>query len=95
MVPTSAVAGGVFRAAVACCTDVWVRRCCLCRPICLLCPSFPSYDYGNLPAPYPALNATEIAAFCEGEALVVTAAQEWLIANGGYEYDCFEFVTSE
>jgi hypothetical protein len=53
-----------------------------------------SYDYGHLPAPYPALNETEIAAFCDGEAQVTTASQQWLIANGGYEYDCLEFIGS-
>jgi hypothetical protein len=55
-----------------------------------------SYDYyptNKLPAPYPALNDTAIAAFCEGEAAVVTAAQQWLIANGGFDYNCFDFIT--
>jgi hypothetical protein len=51
-----------------------------------------NYDYGNLPAPYPALNESEVAAFCAGEDAVVTAAQQWLIAAGGYEYDCFTFI---
>lgn len=51
-----------------------------------------SYKYGQLPAPYPALNETEIAAFCQGEAAVVEAAQKWLIANGGYDYNCLQFV---
>lgn len=51
-----------------------------------------NYNWGNLPAPYPALNESEVAAFCDGETAVVIAAQQWLIAAGGYEYDCIQFV---
>jgi hypothetical protein len=53
-----------------------------------------SYDWGNLPTPYPALNETGVAAFCAGEGQVVQAANEWLISNGGYQYECFDYVTS-
>lgn len=53
-----------------------------------------SYDHDSLPAPYPALNVTEIASFCAGEAAAVVAAQQWLIANGGFDYNCMTFVTS-
>ena len=34
-----------------------------------------------------------MAAFCKGEAEVVDAAQRWLIDNGGYDYNCFTFVS--
>ena len=54
-----------------------------------------SFNYGHLRDPYPALNVTEISSFCEGEAAVVTAAQKWLIANGGYDYKCFTFIKSK
>jgi len=51
-----------------------------------------SYDYAHLIPPYPALNDTQIAAFCAGEDAVVLASIEWLIANGGYDYNCFTFL---
>jgi len=54
-----------------------------------------NYDYEHLPAPYPALNETEIAAFCEGETNVTRAAQRWLIENGGYDYNCFSFISGD
>ncbi len=54
-----------------------------------------SYDYGKLPAPYPALNVSEIDAFCAGEQAVVVAAQKWLIAHGGYDYNCMDFVADQ
>ena len=44
-----------------------------------------SYDWGKLPAPYPALNESGVAAFCAGENLVQAAAHEWLFANGGMD----------
>lgn len=53
-----------------------------------------SYNYGNLPAPYPALNVSQIADFCAGEQAVVVAAQRMLIARGGFDYNCIMFVTS-
>ena len=31
-------------------------------------------------------------AFCAGEVAVVNAAQAWLIANGGTDYNCFNFI---
>lgn len=52
-----------------------------------------SYNYNNLPAPYPALNPDDITAFCTGEANVTKTAQEWLIANKGYDYNCFNFLS--
>jgi hypothetical protein len=54
-----------------------------------------SYKFGDLPEPYPALNATEVAAFCDGEKAVVEASQRWLIDNGGYDYNCFQFVNHD
>lgn len=53
-----------------------------------------SYQWGQLPAPYPALNSTEVDSFCVGEINVTSSAQEWLIANGGFDYNCFDFVNS-
>jgi hypothetical protein len=51
-----------------------------------------THAYGSLKYPYPALNITsEIEAFCKGENAVVTAAQKYLIANKGYEYQCIDF----
>ena len=44
-----------------------------------------SYDWGKLPAPYPALNETEVDAFCVGENLVQEAAHDFLFANGGMD----------
>lgn len=44
-----------------------------------------SYQWGNLPAPYPALNASEVDAFCDGENAVQAAAHAWLFANGGMD----------
>eukprot|EP01052_Picozoa_sp_SAG31_P026600 SAG31_NODE_2423_length_5725_cov_29.530750_6_plen_89_part_00 len=44
-----------------------------------------SHNYNTLLPPYPALKTpAEIAKFCAGEALVTAAADEWLIANKGY-----------
>jgi len=54
-----------------------------------------NWNYDNIPKPYPALNPTEIASFCDGESKVAVAAQKWLIANGGYEYNCISFITSD
>jgi len=50
-----------------------------------------NFEFSKLPKPYPALNAEEVDAFCKGEALVVDAAQRWLIANKGFDYNCFDF----
>ena len=44
-----------------------------------------SYSWGKLPAPYPALDADEVDAFCVGENLVQAAAHEWLFTNGGMD----------
>ena len=44
-----------------------------------------SYDWGRLDPPYPALNATEVDAFCAGENLVQQAAHDWLFENGGMD----------
>jgi len=30
--------------------------------------------------------------FCAGETAVVNAAQAWLVENGGYDYNCMEFI---
>ena len=52
-----------------------------------------SYQWGSLPAPYPALNASEVDAFCDGENAVQAAAHEWLFANGGMDGQaCWELV---
>lgn len=51
-----------------------------------------TYDRPGLIPPYPALNVSETAAFAAGAALVLAQAQAWLIANGGYEYNCIDFV---
>jgi len=54
-----------------------------------------SYDYKNLPAPYPPLNETEIDAFCVGENAVQAAAHDWLFANGGMDGQaCWTYVNS-
>ncbi len=53
-----------------------------------------SYDRAGLIPPYPALDVNETAAFTAGAALVLAEAQQWLIANGGYEYNCIDFVQS-
>lgn len=51
-----------------------------------------THKFHSLRHPYPALNTTKaIASFCAGEDLVLKAAQEYLIANGGYEYECIQF----
>jgi len=51
-----------------------------------------SYSWGNLPAPYPAQNASEVDAFCAGETLMWAAAHAWLYANGGHEAQaCWNF----
>ena len=44
-----------------------------------------SYQWGSLPAPYPALNASEVDAFCDGENAVQEAAHDFLFANGGMD----------
>ena len=44
-----------------------------------------SYQWGSLPAPYPALNASEVDAFCDGENAVQAAAHDFLFANGGMD----------
>ena len=51
-----------------------------------------TYNRANLPAPYPALNVSETAAFVAGAARAAAAAQAHLIAHGGYEYGCMDFV---
>ena len=46
-----------------------------------------SYSWGKLPAPYPALDADEVDAFCVGENLVQAAAQTiaaFLLTRGAY-----------
>lgn len=54
-----------------------------------------SYDYPNLPAPYPPLNETEIDSFCIGENLVQAAAHDWLFANGGMDGQaCWTYVNN-
>jgi hypothetical protein len=53
-----------------------------------------NYDYGRLPSGYPALNDSAIDAFCVGEQNVTANAQRWLIANGGFDYNCLDFITS-
>lgn len=52
-----------------------------------------SYDWGNLPTPYPALNESEVAAFCAGENALQAAAHAWLFANGGMDGQaCWTYV---
>ena len=52
-----------------------------------------SYDFGKLPAPYPALDEPEIDAFCVGENLVQEAVHNFLFANGGMDGQaCWTFV---
>ena len=53
-----------------------------------------TYDRSGLQPPYPALNVSETAAFQVGAALMLAEAQQWLIANGGYEYNCLDFIQS-
>ena len=54
-----------------------------------------NYDYAHLPPPYPALNESEIAAFCDGEHAVQTAAHEWLFANGGMDGQaCWTYISA-
>jgi hypothetical protein len=54
-----------------------------------------SYDYKSLPQPYPALNDTEIDAFCVGENSVQEAAHDWLFANGGFDGQaCWTYVNN-
>ena len=51
-----------------------------------------SYDFDKLPAPYPPLNESGIAAFCAGENIVQAQAHEWLFANGGMDGQaCWSF----
>jgi hypothetical protein len=45
-----------------------------------------THNRSKLPAPYPALNCDETAAFRAGEREVKAAAQRYLIEHGGYEY---------
>ena len=55
-----------------------------------------SYDFGKLPAPYPALDEPEIDAFCVGENLVQEAAHDFLFANGGMDGQaCWTFVGAD
>ena len=57
-----------------------------------------SYDYfptNKLPAPYPPLNDSAIDAFCEGEAAVVNATNEYVLSRGGFNYECLNFVSSQ
>ena len=54
--------------------------------------------YGHNGIPYPnisALNDSEAHAWGAGETIVHTQAREWLIANKGFEYNCFDFLKSE
>ena len=52
-----------------------------------------SYDFGKLPAPYPALDEPEIDAFCVGENLVQEAVHNFMFANGGMDGQaCWTFV---
>jgi len=54
-----------------------------------------SYDFAHLPPPYPPLNASAIAAFCDGEHAVQAAAHAWLFANGGMDGQaCWTYVTA-
>ena len=54
-----------------------------------------SYQWGNLPAPYPPLNASEVDAFCDGENAVQEAAHDWLFANGGMDGQaCWTYATN-
>jgi hypothetical protein len=54
-----------------------------------------SYDWNKLPAPYPALNATEVDAFCVGENEVQATAHAWLFANGGMDGQaCWVYVNA-
>lgn len=48
----------------------------------------------DIPAPYPATNSSEVDGFCEGEALVGQAVREYLIPRGGFDYNCFTFVSN-
>lgn len=44
-----------------------------------------SYSWGNLPAPYPALNSSEVDAFCAGEVLMWEAAHSFLASVGSFD----------
>ena len=46
----------------------------------------------DIQPPYPATNASELEAFCEGEALLGVAVREYLLPRGGFDYNCFTFV---
>lgn len=55
-----------------------------------------SYDFGKLPAPYPALNEPEIDAFCVGENLVQESVHNFMFANGGMDGQaCWTFVGAD
>ena len=45
-----------------------------------------------LKPPYPALNMSQTALFCEGKKIAVTQALRMLIANKGFAYNCIKFV---
>jgi hypothetical protein len=52
-----------------------------------------NYDWGRLPAPYPALNASEVDSFCAGENMVQEAAHDFMFANGGMDGQaCWTFI---
>jgi hypothetical protein len=52
-----------------------------------------NYQWGHLPAPYPALNAAEVNAFCDGENAAQEAAHDYIYAHGGHEGQaCWEYV---
>lgn len=51
-----------------------------------------SWDRAGLLPPYPALSVNETAAFQAGAALMLAEAQAWLLAHGGYEYNCIDFI---
>jgi len=52
-----------------------------------------NWDYEHIQKPYPALTPDEIELFCDGENNVSTAAQKWLLANKGFDYNCFTWIT--
>ena len=56
-------------------------------------PALRAFFAELLPAPYPALNASEVDAFCDGENAVQEAAHDFLYANGGMDGQaCWDLV---
>jgi hypothetical protein len=55
--------------------------------------SYDFYPVNKLPAPYPPINASAIAAFCAGEAQVAADTNAYLAAHGGFNYECLSFVS--